>query len=350
MNATEVLLPQFVFPRGRVAMATALRILNLDPKSRVGLQAYTCRAVPDAVVAAGHHPVFVDTAERSIFPGAAQVRSAGHLDAFIVQHTFGATFPRTSLEALPSSVPIIEDAAHRTDAPYFEEGRAFASVFSYEWGKPLPLGRGGGLVLNEEYRRLLADVYAASYELAPSDPVHDAMAAAFRYSYRPETYWALKASFNLIGRFSSKGNFDINDTEFRRRLEPGTVARIETVGRKRAEREPHLGAIRSIYDAVVGASVDHEDEAELLRYPIWVADKARVLSAARRRFIELADWFATSVDPLTDDLVPQIYNSQIAHTRNAREASQHIVSLPITPRLSLGEAARIARFARSWKE
>lgn len=80
-----------LFFRGRVALFHVLKTLGVGSGDEVVLQAFTCVAVPEAVMATGARPVWVDLAENSVNldPVDLACKLTPRTKAVIVQHTFG---------------------------------------------------------------------------------------------------------------------------------------------------------------------------------------------------------------------------------------------------------------------
>jgi dTDP-4-amino-4,6-dideoxygalactose transaminase len=138
----------------RECIYLALKLLPLSKPSRIGVQLFCCPCVFEAIVAAGHVPVFLDIDESTygVSPVAlAEVKDT--LDALILVHTFG--YP-VNIEQIRASlgnrrIPIIEDCAHALFSEY--QGNPIGtstemSVFSFGLRKPATAGGGGVLIVN----------------------------------------------------------------------------------------------------------------------------------------------------------------------------------------------------------
>lgn len=147
---------------GTAALMLALRALALArPLGRVGIPAFTCRAVWHAVRAAGCIPVCMDCqADLRLDPR--QARSlAGQLDAVVLVHPFGMIEPMVA-EDWPC--PVIEDIA--TAAGGVLLGRPLGSfgdiaVASFYATKPWG-GAAGGMVVSDDID-FVASVAAMAY-------------------------------------------------------------------------------------------------------------------------------------------------------------------------------------------
>lgn len=192
----------FLARTGRESLWLALKTLDLRPHSKVGVPLFCCACVFEAIVAAGHIPVFLDVdlqtynLEPSFIEGKRR-----EIDALIVVHTFG--YP-AELNQLRSSlagriIPIIEDCAHSLFSEY--DGRPTGtctelSIFSFGLRKPATAGGGGLLVVND--RDLAAKAETECSNLDAESRWRQAR-HAFRcwgrsLAYRPAAYGAFLAS------------------------------------------------------------------------------------------------------------------------------------------------------------
>lgn len=135
---------------------TGLRVLLSSiskEKLRIGVQAYTCHTVFQAIHNAGHGIVFIDI-DNSFKLDIEDLKIKKELiDVLIITHTFG--FPENYeliRQAIGEKV-IIEDCAHSFLSFYHGKqtgSLADASIFSFGLGKPLPIGQGGAVYINDK--------------------------------------------------------------------------------------------------------------------------------------------------------------------------------------------------------
>ena len=132
---------EYLLNHARTGIVLALRT-NLPEGGRVGVVAYNCHTVANAVVNAGCKPIFVDVTEKLKI----DVNSIpSDLDAIIVTNLFGI---RNDISAIRDRCPkaiIIVDNAHGYGLP--PEGDF--TVYSINQGKFPALGPGGLLIAND---------------------------------------------------------------------------------------------------------------------------------------------------------------------------------------------------------
>lgn len=131
---------EFLLNHARTGIVMALRVA-LPNGGRVGVVAYNCHTVANAVANAGCTPVFVDVTDGLTIDIQSVPRD---LDAIVVTNLFGI---RNDIEAIRKRCPkavIIVDNAHGYGLP--AEGDF--TVYSINQGKMPSLGEGGILTVN----------------------------------------------------------------------------------------------------------------------------------------------------------------------------------------------------------
>lgn len=132
---------EFVLNHARTGIVMALRAA-MPQGGRVGVVAYNCHTVANAVVEGGCTPVFIDVTEdlHINLQHLAHVR----LDAIIVTNLFGMHNDISAIQAVQPDTIIIVDNAHGYGLPI--EGDF--TVYSINQGKMPALGAGGLLYVN----------------------------------------------------------------------------------------------------------------------------------------------------------------------------------------------------------
>lgn len=144
---------EYLLNHARTGIVMAMKA-SVPEGSRVGVVAYNCHTVANAVVNAGCVPVFVDVTERLTI----NVESVPvNLDAIVVTNLFGI---RNDIKAIRKRCPkaiIIVDNAHGYGLP--AEGDF--TVYSINQGKFPALGEGGLLYAMDDFRLKIDDLYKA---------------------------------------------------------------------------------------------------------------------------------------------------------------------------------------------
>ena len=147
---------EYLLNHARTGIVMALRAA-LPKGGRVGVVAYNCHTVANAVVNAGCVPVFVDVTEELHIDIAS---IPADLDAIVVTNLFGICNDISAIRKRCPNAIIIVDNAHGYGLP--AEGNF--TVYSINQGKMPSLGEGGILRVNElrnERVKMIDDLYAA---------------------------------------------------------------------------------------------------------------------------------------------------------------------------------------------
>ncbi len=145
------------FYNARAALYWGLKALGVKSDDEVILQAYTCVSVPNAIMALGARPVYVDISldDLNIDPEKIEEKINTKTKAVIVQHTFGTPADLTRIKAILDKyqVALVEDCAHALGARY--QGRLVGSfgkfsVFSFGRDKVISGVNGGALCSNDD--------------------------------------------------------------------------------------------------------------------------------------------------------------------------------------------------------
>lgn len=138
---------------GRTSLYIILKALGLPANSKIGVPLYSCTSVFDAVIHAGHTPVFldIDPDNYTLSPEYLSEK-IDDLDAVIVIHTFGRPADIKTIQKIAGDKPVIEDCAHALLSKY--KGKltgtiATAGFFSFRTGKYISAGEGGMIITKD---------------------------------------------------------------------------------------------------------------------------------------------------------------------------------------------------------
>lgn len=187
---------------GREALYVLLRSIGLRRGARVGVPMYCCMAVFEAIVAAGHIPVFLDLDVTTYGIDLVSLSRAGTiLDALIIVHTFGYPVDNAVVKACLGGrqIPIIEDCAHSLFSEcrgVLTGGLTEASFFSFGAHKPAAIGGGAALVVNDPALDKRVDAECRTLGEEPrSREIAQVLRSWLRsVAYRRSVYGALMAS------------------------------------------------------------------------------------------------------------------------------------------------------------
>jgi len=332
--------------RGRVALAAILRNLGIGRGDAVALPAFTCVAVPEAIMALGARPFWLDVDAVTLSSPADEVRRAlaAGVRAVLVQHTFGLPADMDAILPLTAAagVPVVEDCCHTLGSTL--HGRMVgtfgaAAFYSFEWGKPLVAGVGGAASARGALGERLAAEAVALVPPPPGVQVRlELQRLAYALLYRPRFYWTIRGLFRrataaglAVGNYHPVDSADLSP-EFGWAMAPRSAARLRRLLDRQASDSQRRRLLAAAYRAalpggVSPASVPGADPV-LLRYPLLVDDKPAVLARAAEQRVELAGWFATPVHPLAGDSLRQV-GYEPGQAPRAEALAARIVSLPM---------------------
>jgi dTDP-4-amino-4,6-dideoxygalactose transaminase len=353
----------FAFWKGRVALAAILEALGIGPGDEVVVPGFTCVVVPNAVRFAGARVRYAD-----VEPGSYNV-DAGHVaelvgprtKALLLQHTFGLPGPVDALLGLAErhGLRVVEDCAHAVGGTH--DGRPLgtlgdAAFFSSQWSKPYTTGLGGVAVTRDAaLAQALARVQAGF-----RPPAFGARVRLFwQYQayvrlFTPRLAWSAQRVLRSLSRtgllVGSSGGAELRGTaphDGRWRMGPAQQAQGARLVASIGDRASHAAHLAERYDASFRAAgwpvASRPPGTSLLRYPLRVAAKDRLLDAARRGRVELGSWFESPLHP-----IPLRDHGRFGYREgecpHAERMARSVVNLPLHPRVSTAEADRIAAF------
>jgi perosamine synthetase len=338
-----------LFWRGRVALFAILRAFGVGRGDEVIVPAFTCVAVPNAVLYTGATPIYADIDETTYTADPAAVADAmtSRTRAVLAQNTFGlsADLDALTVVARPYGAAILDDCTHGLGGTY--RGRpngaaADAAFYSTQWSKPISTGLGGIAVATDaEVARELSAIERSARPPSGRELVLlGAMLLARERIATPRTLTAGRTVYRAVSRTglvpasSSAGElsgttmpngFVAGMSGFQARLARRRVASLAAKLRQRRAIAHRYSAWLSAHDrtpAYEPATMEHA----FLRYPLRVHDREAFVAEAERRRVLLGDWFHSPLYPIAGDLAPWGYRRG-EHPVAERVAAE-IVNLP----------------------
>lgn len=354
---------RLTFARGRVALAAILTAMDIVEGDEVITQAFTCVAVPEAIMAVGAIPIYVDIEREgfNIDPAALVDRITPKTRVIIVQHTFGAVADMTAISKIAEKhdLPIIEDCCHSFLSTH--DGRRVGTIgqaafYSYEWGKPIVCGVGGSAFSQDA--TLVERINKIREGFSPSSKLQDLRLAlqyrVFDILYRPRFFWQLRNLFRTLSKIGLvKGNYNpvgegqVSD-DFSRKMANAPQKRLKEKLKNVDKVADHADNIASVYRQSISSSyVKHPEplagtKPVYARYPLRVEDKSKLLVAARKANVELAEWYVSPIHPLEESDWHKVHY-MTGTCPNAEQRCDEIVSLPTNSRVSEAYLEEISR-------
>jgi len=367
IGETIGVLPERValFAKGRVALYAILRALDVGHGDEVILPAFTCVAVPNAILYAGARLIYVDIdpATYTIDPVAVEAAITPRTRVIVAQNTFGLSSDLDVLGALAArhGVRIVDDCTHGLGGQYRGQRNgsiAPASFFSTQWSKTISTGLGGFSIATDEtiavrLRRLeeaapepsVADVALLRVLLFGLE--HGGNGAVFR---RGRSLYRALSHLGVVPSSSSRDELEgaTMPDRFLTRLSRSQAKNgVERIGRLEGQVERRRAIAGRYSDwlsahrrtpAAEPAGIVHA----YLRYPLRVTDRATFIAAAKRVGVDLGDWFVSPIHPVLEDLGRWGYRPGTAPI--AERICREIVNLPTNPSLLDPEVDRVIKF------
>jgi perosamine synthetase len=365
----------FTFWKGRIALYGILKALGIGPGDSVIVPGYTCAAVAGAVKFVGASPVYADIDPELYSPSLATYSDAleGHsrsrVKALMLQHTYGipADVPRIVGWARNQGIAVIEDCAHAMGTRYRGEDGCWqkvgnagdAAFFSSQWSKPISTGLGGWLVTSD---RRLAERMAHFQK-------HECSAPSFRelslltgqFTARemfssPRMYWSAVGAFRMLSHLGIFVGTN-EDGEFEGRMPERYAKKMSGVQewllRRRLANQDVLVRrrnLKSVYDEALHSCglptlhISENADPVLLRYPVRVKNKDEVLRQARRRRVEIGDWFNHPLHPREANA--EVFGYRQGFCPEGERAANEVVNLMLTEQTTEDTAREAVNFLK----
>ena len=366
------------FWRGRVALYAILKALGIARGDRVVVPGYTCFAVPSAVCFAGAEAVFADI-EPSTFnvsletiKSALQAKGGASVKAIIIQHTYGipAETARIVSWARERGIATIEDCAHVWGSRYRDaSGKwlpagtlADASFYSSQWTKPISTGLGGWV--NADDPKLRAGLQHFRTESCVPASTGEILVLAMQVGVRKlishpridgmlkKIYQALYSRGIVVGTSSKE--------ELRGEIPSQYAKRMSSFQERLLHRSlrdsrvvMHRRRLKTVYDALLEAAglpvlcLPAGIDPVLLRYPVRVEHKVRVLAEAKRRRFEIGDWYSHPIDR-PQSLSAEVLGYQQGSCPEGELAAREVVNLPMNLNVTEESARRVVEFLKKF--
>ncbi len=352
------------FWRGRVALWTLLKALDLQPGDEVVVPAYTCEMVPAAVRFAGAVLRYADVAEGSpnVSPQTIAAAMTPRTRAVLCQHTYGCELPMAEIGAVAGGAVMLEDRCQLIcDASLPVTSPGSAAFYSTQWSKPFSTGLGGMATFEDaslaQRCRLIRDGFRAAGQGRRARSLAVQL-LAYSLVVRPWTRHAIAAAYRraqgwgLVRGTTSAAEYDERMPDDY--LAPGLniQACLGLPQMKRwGENLQHRRRLSEIYISELGGWTVHPHSSgrPLWAVPVWVENKIEVLEAARRARLPVATWFGR----LPVHVAPPSsarYGYAVSHCPRAEQLFEREIHLPtgldVSVEQARGAAALVKRVAR----
>ncbi|MCL5435751.1 MAG: DegT/DnrJ/EryC1/StrS family aminotransferase [Patescibacteria group bacterium] len=359
----------FAFASGRGALCALLETFELQRKDEVLLQAYTCIAVPGAVIAAGGKPVYVDIEPDTLnmSPEDLERKISVNTRVLIIQHTFGAPAKLDALLAIAEKhhLFVIEDCAHTLGGKF--GGRSLgafgdAAIFSFGRDKAASSVFGGVAVTNDKIVAEKLEILRATAGRPGNFWVlqqlfHPIITRAIKATYDSglgRVLLKLALSFGIISKSVYREEKAGGWLEFSGKSLPGALAKMAVHQLKKlATYNSHRKELAALYQkglegTSLEAQANPESEAALMRYTVFVGDGGKLRRFARARKVFLGDWYAQVLAP--DGVELAKFGYQIGMCPVAEARARMSVNLPVSPDITPKMTQRIIELVKEFSD
>jgi len=343
------------FASGRGALYAALKALGVEKNDEVILQAFTCVAVPNAVIWAGAIPIYCDIDESfTINPQELEKKITKRTKAIIVQHTFGIPSNMEKIMALAkkNNIFVIEDCAHEVGVEYNNKKLGTfgdIAIFSFGRDKAFSSVFGGMAITNNSELSKNIKTYQESLSYPTKKWVFQQLFHPVAFSlilplYNYSIGKILLVLFQKLGLLSfpvsQKEKESILDETGLKKMPNGlTVLSLVQLGkldRYNKKREE----ISKLYKETLSTKfIFLKTPLAFLRFPVLYSNRDGLISYLREKGIYVGKWYSEVIDPKGVDFKKCYYTKGTCEV--AEESSRTIINLPTYPTMEIKDAQKI---------
>ncbi|MDQ3855902.1 MAG: DegT/DnrJ/EryC1/StrS aminotransferase family protein [Chloroflexota bacterium] len=341
----------YSFSAGRVALYGLLRALGIGPGDEVLLQVPTHIVVANAIRYVGARPVYVDCRPETCNMDLKHAESlvTPRTRVLILQHTFGmpADFDQALALADRHGLILIEDCVHALGAKY--DGRQVgsfgrAAFFSTEETKTISSTMGGMALTDDPELAVRLQAFQASCAWPSATltaryvlklVLYHVLTQPHLHRYTRTVYERLGRRNPLPGPTTGEEVVGARPRQFEQRLSNAQAVLAIRQLRRLQSNLAHRRRISEMYRerlSQIGFDVANPPagaEPALVRYPVWVADRAAAVDALSPSCVP-GTWF-TSV--LEEAVSPAHGGYVMGSCPQAELAAKHLINLPTHPRV-----------------
>ncbi len=360
----------FAFWKGRVAMYAILRAMGLDEGDDVILPGYTCVMDVNPVVYLGARPRYADIEPDTfnVLPERIERAITPRTKVIVAQHTYGYPCEMDGVMDIAEKhgIPVIEDCCLSVGSTY--KGKrcgtfGVASYWSFQWNKPFTTGVGGMATTDDNE---LADKIETLCREKLQQPNFKSttMLSIQRLVYQAVVYPRTTAFITSLFRWLTKKGLVVGSSstaEFSPEMPEGFFTGMSAAQASQGVRQmsriqdivEHRRRMVRLYERLLRRSGIPAPQAPqymdpvLVRYPVRVADKWKVVELAHRNQIELGTWFESPLHPIETPL--EKYGYEAGMCPEAEKACRQVVNLPTHPRVNQNTARRTVEFISRMK-
>lgn len=354
------------FASGRAALFAVLKGLEIGIGDEVIIQAFTCVAVPNAILATGAKPVYTDIDSSFTMNSNYLEKSISKkTKAIVVQHTFGieSSMEKILKIAKKHNIAVVEDSAHTIGGEI--NGKklgtfAVASIFSLGRDKSFSSVAGGMAItsntsLGKKIIQVQKEFAYPSVSWTLSQLFHP---IAFLFILPIYNVFSLGklllVVFQKIGFLTfpvlPKEKKGLVGEEFVKKL-PNALAvlalhqlkKIDTFNNKRSY---FVGYYQKELSNIPEYTLPYKKVSPLLRFPILCENRDVILQRLKKKGIYIGKWYSEIIDPKGVDYKTVCYKpGSCSYTEFV---AGRILNLPTYPNLTKKQAHTLVTLLKSY--
>ncbi len=364
----------FLVDSGRSGLYLALKVLGIKPGDYVGVQAFTCLVVINAIKKIGAKPLYIDINEtfNLDLQDLEKKIKKNPIKVLLVQYTFGLPVKVDKIKQLAQkhNFKVIEDLAHAVGLKidYKLTGTIFdIGVLSFGSDKIISCNRGGALITkNQDLGKKIKQIY----NQLPETPWWVVRRHLYHYPIfylgKKLYHWFGLGKFILyLARNLNLINYILRPEEKQNGILPKyfpaklhnalaeilseQISEIDKINQHRRELANFY--LSSIYNPKIKINIPKTNgflnRALFLRFPILVDRPDKMRRSAKKQHIILGDWYNQVVAPNTINM--NLTDYQHGSCPHAEMYCRQIVNLPTHRNINLKQAQIIINFLNSYE-
>jgi len=353
----------FSLNAGRSAFLAILECLELEKKSEIIIQAFTCTALASPIIKAGFKPIYADIDDNlNIDPQSLEEKITDKTKAVVVQHTFGYPAQIEKIQEICKkyNLLLIEDCAHCIGIKYKDKylGQfGDISFFSFGRDKIITAGYGGMIGTNSDLiaQRLKNYISNLDYpdkfwtfkQILHPILINYFVLPFYNFGFIGKAFGKLFLILNLTSKSVYKKEKEGKWVNYFPKKMPGALKILANNQLQKIEQfQTHRREICEFYIKNIpnGFSLVFKNEKDIqtsfMRFPILINNpdkKEKLLSCLEKKGIYLYDGWSDSVI-LPPDSNQEKFLYKKGSCPKAENLAQKIINLPTHINLSAQDA------------
>lgn len=352
------------FTSGRGALYASLKAAGVTKGDEVITQAFTCVALPDAIIGVGAKPVYADiTQSFTLDPKDVEKKITPKTKAIIAQHSFGIPSPMEELLAITKKhkLILIEDCAHVIGGMYDNKKLGtFGDIAFFSFGRDKAFSSvwGGIAITNhkafgEKLRSFQRQREFPSVSWTAQQLLHPVCFAIILPLYN--IFSLGKVLLLILQRFRLL-SFPVSQKEKQGQMEENTIKKLPNAlaflallqvnklsryNKKRIE-------IGKFYEKVLpnAFSATQKNDIPFLRFPLIIEGKEEILRFFRKKGIYIGNWYSSVIDPRGVLLEKVYYKKGMCPL--AEELAAKVINLPTYPTMEEEDTQKIVTLMQEY--